>query len=159
MDAALLASMLPIEAIKSADQSVTNSTTLTNDTELKLPVVSGATYRGELVLYYVAPTGNDLDYAWSVPTDSGGRRGMIGPDPTTGAVVDLSAMQSRVSGAFNTEFTLGGAGGSHKVAFERFLLVAGGDGNITLQFAENTAGAGTSATVLTNSHLVLKRVS
>lgn len=149
----------PIEALKTADQGVTNSATLQPDAELLVPVVSGATYRGELTLFYVAPVAQDLRYAWSFPLGSSGRRGLLGPDPTTTAAVDLAAMQSRVSGAFDTQFVVGGAGGSHKVAIERFLFVSGGDGTLQLQIAQGTAAAATTSTVLAYSTLVLHRMS
>jgi hypothetical protein len=157
--ASLLTSMLPQSVVKLADQSVTNSTALVNDSELFLPVVSGATYVGELLLYHLAPAANDLDYAWSTPAGSSGRRGVFGPDPTTTAVVDTTVFQDRVSAGLATEFTLGGAAGSHKLAIERFVLTAGANGTLRLQFAQGTAGAGTSATVLANSVLTLRRVS
>ena len=158
LDSALLSSMLPQHVVKTTSQNVTSSTTLVDDDELALPVVSGGTYEGRLVLYYVADTAGDLDYAWEVPSSSAGRRGLLGPDPTAGAAADLAAMQSRVSGLFTTEFTLGGGGAFHRTAVETFILDAGGDGEIRLQWAQGTSNA-TASTVLQYSHLLMRRLS
>lgn len=147
----------PIEAQKTTDQDVISSSVLEDDTELWVPVVQGATYRGTLTLFYVAPTANDLKYAWASPSGSAGRRGVFGPAATTPADVSATDFQDRVSGALETEFSLGGAGGSHKMAVERILFTAGLDGTLQLQWAQAVAG-GTS-TVLTYSHLVLWRMS
>lgn len=154
----LLQSMLADRVVKAADQNVTNSAVLIPDNELSLPVAAGATYHGRLLLYYVAPTSQDLKYSWLVPAGSTGRRGMIGPDSTTTASVDLSAMQSRVSGAFSTEFVVGGAGGSHKIAKEDFILATTDAGAVTLQWAQAAAAAATTSTVLAISSLTLQRV-
>lgn len=155
----LLQSMLPQQAVKQVDSPATNTTVLQPDNELVLPVVAGATYHGRLTLFYVAPVAQDLRYSWLVPAGSTGRRGLIGPDPTTTASVDLTAMQSRVSGAFGTDFIVGGAAGSHKVAYEHFELVTTAAGNVQLQFAQGTAAAATTSTVLAWSSLKLQRVA
>lgn len=154
-----LRAMQPIEALKAADQGVTNSTTLVNDAELFVPVVSGATYRGELTLYYVAPVAQDLRYAWAFPLGSSGRRGLMGPNSDTTSDASAATYQNRVSGAFDTAFIVGGAAGSHKVAVERFLFISGGNGTLQLQFAQGTAAAATTSSVLAFSHLVLHRMS
>jgi len=158
--ASLLAAMQPIEAIKTADQAVTNSTTLVDDSELFVPVTGGARYRGQLVLFYVAPVDQDIKYAWSVPPGSSGRRGVLGVATNeSGTAVGQSLFQDRVSSGFGTEFDLGGMGGSHKMAVEHFILLAGADGVMQLRWAQRVAAADTSATVLANSHLTLWRVS
>ncbi|MFG2002291.1 hypothetical protein ACGFNU_24375 [Spirillospora sp. NPDC048911] len=159
LTAALLAAMQPLEAIKTSDQVVTNSVVLVDDTQLALPLVGGASYRGRLVLYYSAEDTGDLDYAWAVPAGTIGRRGLIGPDPTSGVGVSLIAAQSRVSGSFATEFTLGGADAVHRVAIENILITPGVSGNLQLRFAQGTAAAGTNATVLANSNLTLWRTA
>ncbi|MFC4912595.1 hypothetical protein [Actinomadura gamaensis] len=156
--ASLLNSMLPATVVKSADQQST-SNALTNDPELLLPVVGGATYRGELVLFFSANVNDDLNYAWATPAGTVGRRGIIGPDPTATATVDLTALQDRVSGALNTQFRVGGAGGSHKMLIERLVVIPGATGTLQLQWGQGTGDTANPTTVYANSHLTLTRVA
>lgn len=158
--ASLLNSMLPAVALKTADQSNANSpATFVNDNELLLPVLSGATYRGELVLYFSAAIADDLLYAWSTPAGSVGRRGLIGPDQTATATVDLTAMQDRVSGAYATQFRVGGAAGNHKMLVEWFTLIPGATGTLQLQWGQGTGDTANPTTVLTHSRLTLSRIA
>lgn len=145
-------------AVKSASTTVTNSITLVDAADLGLPVVSGATYRGRLVLLYTATATQDLDYAWTVPSGSSGTRAAIGPDSSATAALP-TAMQSRGTSSFTSLITAGGRDGNFACATEDFVLTAGTDGTVQLQFAQHAAAAATTAVVLANSTFTLDRIS
>lgn len=145
-------------AIKSVNQTVTNSTVLVDCTDLVLPVVSGGIYKGRLVLIYTATAAQDLDFAWTVPSGSSGTRAIIGPDTSATAALP-TAMESRATSSFATRIPVGGRDANFCAAIEDFLLTAGADGNVQLQFAQTAAAGATTAVVLANAHLVLDRIA
>src|SRR5215216_2431707 len=55
-----------LAASKTADQAY-NTTTLTNDTHLLLPVVASATYAVDWWLRIDGPAANDFKYSWTAP--------------------------------------------------------------------------------------------
>lgn len=139
-------------------QGVTNNITLQNCTDLVLPLVSAAKYEGEAVLFYTATLGNDFDYAWTVPVGSAGIRGTLCPDITS-AAGNVVVLNDRVSSSFTQRFSAGGSGGTFRQIREKFVITAGADGNLQLQFAERVAAAATTATVLIGSYIKLERVA
>lgn len=156
--AAVLTSMQTQFALKTASQTVTNSTVLVDCTDMVLPVLSGATYKGRLVLYYTATAAQDLDYAWTTPAGSTGIRAVIGPDTSATAALP-TAMASRSTSSFATRLPVGGRDGNFVLAIEEFILVAGTNGNLQLQFAQTAAAGATTAVVLAQAHIVLDRIA
>ena len=68
LTAALLSAMQPIVVQMSADQSVTNSTTLTNVTELTFSMAASAKYELVVMIYATGSTTGDLQTNWVVPS-------------------------------------------------------------------------------------------
>jgi hypothetical protein len=137
---------------KSADESVTSSTTLQDDNHLILPVVANEIYRVEfLVIFSGANSTGDIKIAFTFP--SGGR-------------IDVSALAANTSGTFSTESYISsstsptagnafnGRGTSVRVAMPivGIFTTGGTGGNLTLQWAQNTS-SGTATTVYANSTL------
>lgn len=139
------------------DQPVTNNAVLQNCTDLVLPVVAGASYRGELVTYYTAPLGNDLDYAWTTPAGTTGKRGTLSPDITS-AAGNVIVVNDRVSSSFLTRFSCGGSGATFRQVREAFTITTTTAGNVQFQFCQRVAAPATSATVLAGSNLTMERV-
>ncbi|WP_301177241.1 hypothetical protein [Actinomadura geliboluensis] len=142
-------------AVAAGDVS-TSGTTLVSSGYLTLPVVAGATYTGRAVIFYTATFGNDLSYAWDVPSGTTGKRGGIFPD-TSSALGNVVVVNDRVSGSFATRFDCGGSNGFFRQAREEMQFTAGASGNVTLQWAERAAGG--SAAILANSFLTLERIA
>lgn len=62
---------VPVAATKTADQSVTSSTVLVNDSELLVPVAANATYAFDAWLDFIALAGADIKWTWTVPAGTG----------------------------------------------------------------------------------------
>lgn len=126
---------------KVADETVNNSAAFQSDDELTLPVLNAGIYHGRLCLIYESNAAQDIKYQWLVPGASTGRRQAYGPS-LAAATADPVAVQTVVSTSFTSaNYTFGGIGATHTSLWEDFIITAGAAGNITLQWAQNTAAA------------------
>ncbi len=129
---------------KSADESVTSSTTLQNDNHLLLPVVANATYDLFLLCVFSGSTTGDIKFAWSVPSGTVLRWG----DQTgfSGLATDTDVYSAQGSGT--------------QVCFQIWATVVTSStaGNVQFQWAQNTSDA-TATIVRANSHLKMTRIS
>lgn len=145
---------VPLAAVKTADQSVTSSTTLVNDTQLLVAVAASATYRLDALIYYTGGTtgSSDLKLGWTVPagtTITGGADSVANPL----AVAQVFMTQSSVLFSATN-----GAGNPFPISLWGTVVTSGTAGNLQLQWAQNTSSA-TSTIVKTASLLTLLRVS
>lgn len=129
---------------KTADESVTSSTTLQNDNHLLLPVVANATYDLFLLCVFSGDTAGDIKFAWSVPS---------------GTVLRWVDQTGSSGLATDTDF-YSAPGGTTQVGFQIWATVvtSATAGNIQFQWAQNTSSA-TATIVRTNSHLKMQRIS
>ncbi|MGW3499371.1 hypothetical protein ACWDMY_01315 [Streptomyces globisporus] len=129
---------------KTADESVTSSTTLQNDNHLVLPVVANATYSLFLMCIFSGGTVGDIKFDWTVPT---------------GTVLRWSD-QTGTSGLHSNVDVYSAPGGTTQVAFQVWATVvtSGTAGNIQFRWAQNASDA-TATIVRANSHLCLDRVA
>ena|SRR3990167_483290 len=132
--------------IKSADESVTSSTTLQNDDHLVLAVDVNSRYILILDILWVGATAGDLKYAFTVPASAT----IFGFDSEQagGVAVDLTGAIAVESG--------------HGTAVQALRIVAvadiaGTSGNVQFQFAQNTSDA-TATTVKQGSRLMAHKV-
>ena len=147
----------PVWARKTANQSVTNSTVLTNDTQLLGAVEAGVEYDVDIKIFYEAPTANDLKVSLSWPASGTlpwGLTGLVATATATSGDVTPVAFGAPVSGV--DFFSVGGAGVGNvlllSISGTLFGHVAG---NVRFMFAQSTAGAATSATVRAGSTMLL----
>jgi hypothetical protein len=144
----------PVEVIKAADQSVTSSTVLVNDTALVLPVVASATYDFSCYLDYEGGTlgASDLKFQWTVP--SGTLRFWMGFVNTAGT---NSAGQT-----FTDTSVVGigtnGAASLRGAQMEGSLVVGSTGGSLQLQWAQNMSSA-TATIVHAQSRVRLWRIT
>lgn len=144
-------------ARKTGDQQITNNT-LTNDTELVVPVVANAVYVVTGLIIYNGLAAAQIKFGWSVPA---------------GATLSWNpgALDSSVTAAFagiigrawynsGSTPTLGIDGTAQNVvATPNGLLVVGANaGNLQFKWAQATTNA-TATTVKTDSYLALVRVA
>lgn len=129
---------------KTADQSVTSSTTLVNDSHLVLSVVANATYTLFLMCVFSGGTTGDIKFSWGVP--SGTVLRWVDQTGTSGLAADLDVYSA--------------PGGTTQVGFQIWATVvtSGTAGNIQFRWAQNTSDA-TATIVRANSHLCLDRVA
>lgn len=146
-------------AFKTANQAITSSTALTNDTHLVLPVAANATYILDGFFDYdgvLGPNNGDIKFDWTVPAGATMTWSPFG-NPSNDVTQKLNSNQ----GTATTVLTLGtyGTGGQHTSARPfGYIAVAGTAGNLQLRWAQNVSNA-TSTTMYTGSWIRLQRVA
>lgn len=131
---------------KDADQSVSSSTTLANDTHLTLPVAAGRRYKFFGCLRFnLAGIISGYKFGWSTPaspTEMYYDMRII--NGATGAFV-LGAISATIAGALATS-------GDHGLMIGGHLSNGANAGNLVFQFAQNASDSG-AITVKQNSWL------
>lgn len=146
---------------KTADQSVTSSTVLVNDTHLTYPVVAG-TYVMDwyLIGTSAANAAGDLNVAWTYPTASLATAFSMGPDISI-ASAGVSTGQWSANAVTLTSGTLFNSFGLSTFNLSIWLhtmFVFTATGNVQLQWAQNSSSASAS-TLKTGSHVVVRQVA
>lgn len=157
-----LNAMQPLYVEKAADQSVTSSTTNTDDTALLLPVEANAKYILTGMLLYSARSDTDIKIGWTAPTSAtldwiahaqiqGGTTGIA----SSGIVVDR-----QIQG--NSAFPLGGAAAENTTYMTATvsgrLVTSTTAGDLQLNWAQITSNA-TASIMRAGSWLMLTRVA
>lgn len=155
LTAALMASTQPYTIYKTADESVTSSTTLQDDNHLVLPLLASATYVVEGGLYYdgVFNAGN-LKLTWSLPASATIYWSANGP-ATGGAAAFAS--QAVTSGNI-TVGTYGTGGSKTTASISALVTTAGTAGNMQLRWAQDASNA-TATTIYAKSWLRAIRIA
>lgn len=147
---------LPVVAYKTADESVTSSTTLQNDDDLALAVAASATYifRGWLNYEGAAGTG-DLKIGWTYPSGLTMAYGHIGE--TTGAAISTGSVTTTSAESNNPNFGGNGAGTATSAYLFGMVFVSTTAGTLQLQWAQ-ASSTGTATKMKKGSWLELRRV-
>ena len=143
-------------AYKTANESVTSSTTLQDDDDLSLSVTTSAVYALEAVLVFDGATGGDIKYAVSVPASATcvGARNSIYAAAASEAD-DYTAILSETTG-----WPAGclGVGSPSVAVLKGIVTTAGSSGNVKIQWAQNTS-SGTATRMLAGAYLKLRRLA
>lgn len=147
----LIGEVRPRRVRKSADETLSNSTSLQDDDELVLSVVSGVTYQLKCLIYYGAGTTADFKAAFTHP---GGTLEYAVACLDTAAATSQTVSLAEASGSAKS---FGGAG----VASFRYLWYDGmyactSSGSLQFQWAQNSAVV-ESTVVKAGSFLWLKQ--
>jgi hypothetical protein len=145
----------PLTAVKTTDKTVASSVTMSDDTQLVLPVLASTTYLLQAYLIYSSATAADAKIGLTVPASA---TWQLSPFALTAAVAATSgSLETAVSTA--SGITVGGNGVGVKVAASVMgtLVVGATAGTAAVSFAQLVSTA--SNTVLhTGSWLQLMRV-
>lgn len=147
-------------AQKAADQNLTSSITMTNDSDLFVSLVANATYKVEIYGSCKSPA-NGLQTSWSVPAGTTGVKMCIGP---TSIVADGqnrgdTRMRIQAATAFTTAITYSVDLTVQTVVQETGLIsTAGTAGTFNWQWAQITSSA-TAATMFTGSYMIVERLA
>jgi len=150
--ASVLQAMLQLIADKTADQPVTSSTVLVNDSALVIPVVANARYKVELEILYKGGTtgGSDIKVAFSVPSGA----------TIAGRAITVANPLGVATGFINQSSVLfsatNGTGNPLACACVFTFTTSATPGNLQIQWAQNTSSA-TATTVMAGSSLTAKR--
>lgn len=142
---------VPLAAVKTADQSVTNSSTLVADNDLHLPVAANATYAMNIYVLYVAGTTPDLKWGWTAPAGSVLEYSIAGCWNSMN-FIEQSPYDLATSPVFD-----GGGAVLCNWAGMGTLKTGASAGTLQAKFAQNTSNA-TATTIKAQSALMLRRI-
>lgn len=146
---------------KTADESVTSSTTLQNDNHLLCSVAANAQY---IIVARLAVNGSasgDFKMAWTFPTGTTTQRFSRGPDASSaGSTASTTMRASGITNGHLVEINYGVfTTGSQSYIEETLYVFTGGTaGTCQLQWAQNVSSA-TATTVEEGSFLAAERVA
>lgn len=149
-----LASTNILEAYKTADESVTNSTTLQNDDHLSVSVVASTKYRLRCFIFHT-----------SLSTTAGIKLALSGTATITSMKAQISIFDDTtnvISGLARVS-SLGSSVGAGLGAGDNFVTIEGtveinAAGTFLVQWAQNVADAVNASTVQQGSYLELEKV-
>jgi len=141
--------------IKPSDTGRSNTTSMTNDPALVLPLAASSTYKIEGVIFYDGPSAGSSDIQWTftIPAGAAGKYWCTRQN-ITGAF----------AGAFSTFWTdtvsanTNGVSTTMVVPFEGILGTGANAGNLRFLWAQNTSNA-TNTHVQNNSFLLAQRIA
>jgi len=135
-------------ARKTADQSVTSSTVLVDDTHLQLTVATNEVWSLQFrVLMNAAAAG---DFRWTYSFPSGNIYEHLAATNAAGTFIDIPNTHS-VSDD-NTQ-NLNGLAAANLWVWDVLYVVGGSGGTLKLRWCQQTS-SGTATTLVTNSHLM-----
>ena len=143
----------PLFVYKTADESVTSSTTLQNDDHLFLSVAANTRYLVESYFAWTSPVAADFKFTYTTPVGVAGQWSALNP-----------TLASAVSAPYTGSLSWGSTGTFEGFNLDMFarvngiLIVGGIAGTLQFQFAQNTSNA-TPCTVRQYSWLRLIEVS
>jgi hypothetical protein len=143
---------------KTADETVTSSTTLQNDDHLVFAVDANSVYSIEMVL--IVSAGNttaDYKFAWTFPSGTTMFWGMV----SEGGTMWQAGNHLTGPAALGTEATTITASSDNIITgklFKGVVIVSSTAGNMQLQWAQNTSD-GSGSVVKTNSHIRYRKIS
>lgn len=148
-------------AIKSADESVTNSITLQDDNHLTLPVDANSTYTFQLLLFVVSATNNTGHFKYTMAGPAGSSVDYVQSAPNRSSLTTGSAATGEWRG-IQAPSTSTNALGASTTATGHIIwgtVVTGATaGNLTLQWAQATADAA-ATTIKIRSWMKIDRVA
>jgi hypothetical protein len=133
-----LNTLIPISAIKSADQTVNNSATLVNDTSLVWAMNANVKYRFAITVVYSSNTTANFKFALAIPSgarlDFGYAGYVVGGTNT--ALFQGDVNDTATAG---TPFAVAGIVGIDASLFIHGIVTVVGAGNLQFKWAQNTA--------------------
>lgn len=160
--AALLTSMLPSYTLVTATQTVNNSATLVNDSDLAVAVAANATYEWELHASWQTAVNCDLKTAWTFPAGTTGLKHALGATGTAGGFTDRTNTSARVSAHVLTTvvaYQIDIAGTDQWIHEWGVAVTSTTAGTLQFQWAQNTATVGDLIRAVTTGYIKLRQVA
>ena len=144
---------VPLVGIKSADQTITSTTTFVNDADMRLAVAAGAQYEFHAYIRFSSGTGQDWKSSFNVPAGAIARFQFLGRDISANFAGDAEYT------AASTITSQGrGVGVLSNAQFLGTVVTAGTAGNFIFQWSQNTSGA-FNTTLYQYSYLTARRIA
>jgi len=131
--------------VKEANESVLNSTTLQDDDELLFAVAANEVWQFEGVLNVDASSNPDIKITFTGPSGSVGSYGCISQDISNNTVAGSAALGGTT--------VIATAAQNKVIRYWGAIHNGANAGNLTLQWAQNTADAGAQITVRAGSYI------
>lgn len=138
-------------ARKTVDESVTSSTVLQADDELRWAVVANAVYELDLDVIHNNNGTPDTKIGWTVPAGTTMTWEIVGDDTAGGVVVTAGLTQA-------STVAIGGIGADARLSIRGIVVVGATAGTAQMTWAQNTSSASAS-TVRAGSAGRLTRIS
>jgi len=116
------------KVVKSADQTVNNSSTLQDDDELLAALNINKTYCFVLIVYVISPSNADIKKAFTIPTGATGTLSSGTWSQILGGTIDITSSRNDDSNGTTQFFMLNGR-----------VIMSTTAGNLVFQWAQNTA--------------------
>jgi len=144
---------VPLAVVKPSSESVTSSTTLQNDDHLVLAVAASATYEFTCQLFFIAASGGDIKWTWSLPAGASLTYQNLHNEGGGTGVGNACLANSDL----DTPTAAGGGSATEAARMTGNLTIAGTSGNAQLRWAQNASNA-TATQVRSPSQLILRRI-
>jgi len=148
-----------LRAYKTANETVTSSTTLQNDDALTLTLDANSVYRIYMCLLMAGVTAGEIKTSWTVPASATGFKNCMGPgsDSTSRDAGATTTMRYGVH-TFTTTVNYGMNDAANFVhAVEQGLVTTTTGGTFVLQWAQQ-ASSGTASTIAAGSFLIAEKI-
>lgn len=145
---------VPIAAYKSADQTVTSSTTLVNDSALAITIQASSVYNVEMYIEYEGGVqgSSDLKFTWTLPN--------VTTFHYTNLRVNTSGQIATGMMQFGSDTVVAATNGSTRngIMLKGVIFGATSSGVVQWRWAQNTS-SGTGTTVHAGSYLLANRIA
>jgi hypothetical protein len=147
---------VPLAVIKPADTGRVNTTSMTGDPDLLLPVVAAASYYIGGVIFYDGPAAGSSDIKWTftIPSGASGQYAAARQN-LSASYVGAFAFSWGDTVTANTS----GTGTIMVIGVQGLLQTTSTAGSLRLSWAQNTANPTTNTHVKAQSFLTAQRIS
>lgn len=148
-----------LRATKTANETVTSSTTLQNDDQLTVTLDASSVYRIYMLLLMAGATAGEVKTSWTVPASATGFKSCMGPgsDSTSRDAGTTTTMRYGVH-TFTTTVNYGMADAVNFVhAVEQGVVTTTTGGTFVLQWAQQASSA-TASTIAAGSYLIAEKI-
>lgn len=143
-------------ARKTADETISSSTTLQNDDHLFVSVAANTVYDVTLEMRELSQPGDDFKLGFTMPASATFTGALRGPATSATGFSGAETQSIEFTGG---PLAIGGVAGVNlPISVRGLLITAGTAGTLQIQWAQNSSSA-SGTTVKANSYLLLRQVA
>jgi len=147
-----------LRAAKTANETVTSSTTLQNDDALTVTLDANSVYRIYMCLLMAGASASEIKTSWTVPASATGFKNCMGPGSDSTSRDGVAATMRYGVHTFTTTVNYGLNDSVNFVhAVEQGVVTTTTGGTFVLQWAQQASGA-TATTVAAGSYLIADKI-
>jgi hypothetical protein len=144
--------LAPLAGVKSANQTISNTTTFVNDADMRIAVAANSIYEFHVFIRYSSPLGADWKSSFTVPAGASAHFSRYGNDigGTFGGPADFNDTSVCTSAGPGVATII-------NINFFGNVVTAGTAGNLVFQWSQQTAVAANTI-LYQNSYLSARRI-